>query len=125
MDRETLLTYARNQFAAEPEYLWAGHPTYCVLRRGGSRKWFAALMDVPRARLGLDGPGSVDLLNVRCGPLLSGSLLGREGFLPAYHMNKTNWVSIRLDGSAPEGEILELLAISYHQTGPKGSKRPL
>ena len=39
----------------------------------------------------------VDLLNVKCDPVLIGSLLLKDGFFPAYHMSKDNWVSILLD----------------------------
>jgi predicted DNA-binding protein (MmcQ/YjbR family) len=66
----------------------------------------------------------VDILNLKCGPVLLGSLLGKEGYLPAYHMSKGNWVSIRLDGTVPEEDIFWLLGISYDLTRPKGRKKP-
>ena len=74
-------------------------------------------MPVRRDRLGLAGTEKVDVLNVKCGELLLGSLLGRPGFLPAYHMSKGQWVSILLDGTVPEDEIKDLLNISYDLTG--------
>ena len=120
MDRERVLRYARERFGSEPEYLWAKYPTYCVLRHGGNRKWYAAVMDVPRNKLGLPGTDAVEILDVKCDPRLLGSLLETEGFLPAYHMNKSNWVTILLDGSVPDGEIQNLLALSYDLTRGKG-----
>ena len=120
MDRERVLRYARERFGSEPEYLWAKYPTYCVLRHGGNRKWYAAVMDVPRNKLGLPGTDAVEILDVKCDPRLLGSLLEAEGFLPAYHMNKSNWVTILLDGSVPDGEIQSLLALSYDLTRGKG-----
>ena len=113
MDRQGLIDHALARFGAEPEYLWRKYPGYFVLRRPDSGKWFALVMDVPRDRLGLAGGGSADVVDVKCGPALLGSCLGREGFLPAYHMSKTNWVSIRLDGAAPDADIAALLDISY------------
>lgn len=121
MDREALLTYVREQFAVEPDYPWAKYPNHCVLRHLGNRKWFAAVLEVSRKTLGLAGEGTADVLNVKCDPLLLGSLLESDGFLPAYHMSKTNWVSILLDGSVAEEEIVNLLTMSYEMT--KG-KRP-
>ena len=120
MDRESVLRYARERFGSEPEYLWAKYPTYCVLRHGGNRKWYAAVMDVPGNKLGLPGTDAVEILDVKCDPRLLGSLLETEGFLPAYHMNKSNWVTILLDGSVPDGEIQNLLALSYDLTRGKG-----
>ncbi len=115
MDRQALIEYALERFGAEPEYLWKKYPRYFVLRRPDNGKWFAVAMDVPRDRLGLEGSGSADIVNVKCGPILLGSYLGRIGFLPAYRMSKTNWLSIRLDGAAADEDIAALLDISYNQ----------
>lgn len=120
MDREKLLAYAREHFGSEPEYLWAKYPTYCVLRHTASRKWYAAVMDVPGSKLGLPENRVMEILNVKCEPILLGSLLGTKGFLPAYHMNKSNWVTILLDGSVSDVEIRNLLIISYDLTRGKG-----
>ena len=116
MNRDDILRYAGEQLGAGPEYLWAKSPTYFVLRHGNNRKWFAAVMDVPWAALGLSGEGRADILNIKCDPLLTGSLLEREGIFPAYHMNKSRWVSLLLDGPLPDEEIIGLLLISYDLT---------
>ncbi len=42
----------------------------------------------------------------------------QSGYLPAYHMNKERWITIRLDGSVPEEEIKNLIDMSYHLTKP-------
>lgn len=113
MDRQALIAYALERYGAEPEYLWKKYPRYFVLRRPDDRRWFALVMDVPLDRLGLEGDGAVDIVDVKCGPILLGSYLDRAGFLPAYHMSKTNWISVRLDGSAGDADIAALLDISY------------
>ena len=43
----------------------------------------------------------------------------QPGFLPAYHMNKQNWISIILDGSVPDDKIFPLLGLSYDSVAPK------
>lgn len=73
-------------------------------------------MDVSRKKLGLSGDGSVDILNVKCDPLMIGSLLKESGILPAYHMNKANWITVLLDNSASDEHIKMLLDISYTMT---------
>ena len=111
--RERVLRFAAESFGTQPEYLWADTPEAAVLRHPNSKKWYGILMRVSRERvglryinlisrerLGLEGPGAADVLNLKCGPLLLGSLLEEPGFLPAYHMSKTHWVSILLDGPA-------------------------
>ena len=116
MDKQEIINYAQQHFGTEPEYLWAKYPTYCVLRHLNNHKWYAALMDVPKNKLGLSGNENVDILVAKCGPILLGSLLLNKGFLPAYHMNKSNWVTVLLDGSVPDDEIFNLLSVSYDLT---------
>ena len=41
-----------------------------------------------------------------------------DGVLPAYHMNKEHWVSLRLD-MLPDATLLDLLADSYGLTRAK------
>ena len=65
----------------------------------------------------------VDILNVKCDPVLSGSLRIQPGILPAYHMNKENWISILLDGTVDVKQIFTLLDMSFELTAKKsGSK---
>ena len=116
MNREELIEYAVSEHGAQPEYLWKKYPNYFVLRHAVGGKWFAVVMDVPKCRLGLDGDGSVYIADLKCGPILGGSYLGKNGFLPAYHMNKENWISVLLDGSVPQEEFITLLETSYYLT---------
>ena len=47
-----------------------------------------------------------------------------DSVVPAYHMNKTHWNSIILDGSIPENEIKNMIYDSFELTKlNKGSKR--
>ncbi len=114
--REQILRYAMEQQAAQPEHLWAKYPNFTVLRHTNNRKWYALFMDVERKKLGLPGEGTVEVLDLKCDPLLRGSLLETKGFLPAYHMNKDKWITVLLDGSVPKDEIITLLNMSYDLT---------
>ncbi len=116
MNRKELLQYALDICGAEPEYLWRDYPDACVLRHGDNRKWFAVIMSVERRKLGLPGEGTVDLLDVKCGPILGGSFIGSAGVVPAWHMNKSQWIGVLLDGSAPDGTVRQLLDISWELT---------
>lgn len=95
-----IFDYAKESYGAKPEYLWSAHPDYAVLRDGGTGKWFAVLMTVDKRRLGIGGDGSATIMNVKCEPLLVDILKRRSGYLPAYHMNKSKWISVVLDESA-------------------------
>ncbi|MGR6980975.1 MmcQ/YjbR family DNA-binding protein [Testudinibacter sp. P27/CKL/0425] len=117
MNRQTLLTYISTNYAVDVEYLWKTHPNYAVFRHSNNRKWFVLIADVERHKIGLEGSGRVDLMNLKAPPELIDSLRQAKGFLPAYHMNKEHWISLLLDGSVSESEILELLDLSFQLTG--------
>jgi len=129
MDRKALEAYIAEVYAAEPEHLWAKYPNYIVFRHAANKKWFAAILDVSRKRLGMTEEGVVDVLNVKCGPLLVDALRAEPGIYPAYHMSKTNWVSAALDGSVDDERLKLLLDMSFDLTavkrrGPKGGPTP-
>ena len=120
MTRDELIEFVRDEYSGEPEYLWAALPDAFVFRHTGNRKWYAVVMEVERRRLGLGGEGSVDVLDVKVGPVAVGSFLGEPGVLPAYHMNKAHWISLMLDGTARDETIKLLLEVSYGLTGKTG-----
>ena len=76
-------------------------------------------MELPECKLGLPGERIVDVLNVKCDPILIGSLRQQKGFFPAYHMNKDSWISILLDNSVSADEIKNLIEMSYRLTMKK------
>ncbi len=119
MDRNAVIRYIVETYGAQPEYLWSDSPDACIFRHRENRKWFAIIMGVQRAKLGLPGEGSADLMNMKCGPLLSGSFAGKPGILPAWHMNKTHWIGALLDGAASDTDIRELLDLSFTLTRGK------
>lgn len=120
--KEQILSYAKKTYNAVPDTPFRTAPTYLALRHADTRKWYALIMDVPREKLGLSGGESVDILNIKCDPVLSGSLRINKGILPAYHMHRDNWITILLDGTVAEKDIFPLLDMSYEITRQK-SKR--
>lgn len=91
-----------------------------VLRHGLGGKWFGILMKVPRDRVGLDGAGMAEILNLKCDPLIGFGL--RQSYadiLPAWHMNKQHWISVRLEGDVPEDTLETLIRMSYDLTGKR------
>ena len=116
MDRAELFAQIAELYGAEPEYLWSSAPNYAVFRHSENRKWFGIVMDVPATRLGLEGDGAIDILNVKVDPEDALVLRLADGILPAYHMNKKNWVSVVLEGNIPDDMLLGLLEMSFGLT---------
>ena len=69
-------------------------------------------MDVPLYRVTKGDPTDspvVDVLNLKIDPSVRQELLSREGYYTCYHMNKVGWISIVLDETVPDRDILDLL----------------
>ena len=86
-----------------------------VFRHADTKKWFGILLAVPKRYFG-EGEGSEVCLNAKCPPELSAMLRqSYAGVLPAYHMNKERWVTVRL-GGVPEEEVKNVLLLSRELT---------
>ena len=95
-----------------------------VFRHEDSRKWFAIAMNIPYGKLGLLREGNVDVVNLKCAPEVIESIAGVEqGIYPAYHMNKTHWLTVALDGSCDNDTIAWLVSVSFDLTRGKLKKR--
>lgn len=73
---------------------------------------------LPLQKLGLS-QGESDILNLKCDPMYSFSIINGTGIFPAWHMNKEHWISVRLDGTVPLGEIIPLINMSFALTKSK------
>lgn len=119
MTRQELIDHIFDEYSVEPDYPFPRDDVTCVFRHTDNRKWFGIVMTVPCRTVGISRDGNVDILNVKCDPIMMGPLRGRSGFRPAYHMNKDRWITVLLDGSAEKEDITALLAMSYRMTAAK------
>ncbi|MBR6593611.1 MAG: MmcQ/YjbR family DNA-binding protein [Clostridia bacterium] len=119
MDKYKLEEYIADTYGVEADYPWQSTPEYAVYRHSDSRKWFAVVMDIPKRYLGLAEDGRIDIMNIKCPYATISTLLGEEGFYPAYHMNKYCWISVALDGRVGAETVKELLELSHSLTSNK------
>lgn len=119
--REDIKKYTLETYELHSLQLWAKTPTNEVLRHETNGKWFGIIMKVPQNKLGLEGDEIIDVMNVKCDPEMISLLVSQPGFAPAYHMNKTHWISIPLNGTADDETIYHLLDASYNMTAGKNA----
>ncbi len=116
INRINLDKYIFDTYGVKADYPWIDKPEYAVYRHESSKKWFGVIMTIPVSKLGLEGDYSVDVINLKCDLLLIGSLHKEKGIFPAYHMNKSYWISVLLDGSVDDETIKWLLNLSFDLT---------
>lgn len=120
--RQSVLDYVFGKYMVESDYPWQNDDKSAVLRHRDNKKWFALIMRLSPGRLGLECEGWIDVINLKSDPILIGDLRQRQGFLPAYHMNKDSWITVALDGSVGEEEIFSLIDLSYKLTKSKAKR---
>ena len=119
MTGQELTDYIFDAFSVEPDYPFPRDDVTCVFRHTDNRKWFGIMMKIPYRTLGMNRDGETDIVNIKCDPVLMGTLRGKPGFRPAYHMNKDKWITILLDGSAGREEVTALVDMSFRMTETK------
>lgn len=123
MTRKDVFSYAKKTYRAEPDYPFHEDFDSAVLRHRDTGKWFALIMHVKANKLGYENEELLDILTMKSEPMLIDSLVLKPGFHRAYHMNKTQWISIELKDTIPAGEVKSLIDLSYELTGHKKSVR--
>lgn len=114
--RESIFGYVKSKYSTKPENIFSEFPRYCVLRHRHNDKWYGLIMNVPKDKLGIQESGEIDIMDVKIEPELLGSLLKKEGFHRAYHMNKENWITIDLSSNVTAKEVEEMIDNSYKLT---------
>ncbi len=110
---QQVIAHVRDVYGDELEFLWRQYPDCSIWRRQDTQKWYAALMELPKSKLGVDSEELVDVLDLRLPPGEMAGLIDRVRYFPGYHMNKKHWYTVCLDGSIPLEEIGERIAVSY------------
>ena len=108
-NRITKLIY--DKYNVEPEFLWDDSPDYGVFRNKRSNKWFGIIMNIDKSKIIEYSNGLVEIINIKLDNV--SNYLNIRGIYPAYHMNKKSWVSIILDDTLSDNEIMDLINISY------------
>lgn len=102
------------QFNNTPEFLWDKFPSYGVYRNKKNKKWYAVIMNISSSKISKKlNSEDIDVINIKIRTDNVQNLLKREGYYPAYHMNKKNWVTIILNDTIDTNEIFELVKQSY------------
>ena len=109
LTREAVIEYSLTFPFSYEDYPF-DDPNWTVMRRSDTKRGFAWIFEK-------DGHIWV---NVKAQP--DWALFWRDLYpsvLPAYHMNKTHWNSIVLDGSVPDDAVEDMISRSYDLCGKR------
>lgn len=110
---KNLISYVRDKYGDELEFLWEKYPNAAIWRRKDTKKWYGLVMEISERKLGLDSDKDVEILDLRGKVDELQNLIDGVKYFAGYHMNKKSWYTIRLDGSVDFDEICTRLDESY------------
>ena len=105
--------YINDKYNDEPNFLWKKFPSYAVYRNKNNNKWYSIIMNVDLSKLKA-GFGEVEILNVKLDKEKVLELLKQKEFYQAYHMHKTDWISIILNDTIDDYTIMKLIDRSFN-----------
>ena len=108
-----IITYVKNKYGDELEFLWEKSPKNAVIRRKSSNKWYAVILTISKRKLNLDSDKIIEVINLHNIAEEIEKLIDNKKYFPAYHMNKKHWCTICLDRTVELKEIYKLIDISY------------
>ena len=95
-----------------------------VFRYQKNKKWYGLVMNVNKSVFGKEYKDEyVDVINVRIDEKKREIIINNKSIFPSYHMNKQKWVSILLDESLSDSEIMDYINYSRNFMINKSSKK--
>jgi predicted DNA-binding protein (MmcQ/YjbR family) len=108
-----------NRYGEFPKFVWQKFPGYGIFKNSTNDKWYGLIMNINKHKLNIKASNEeIEILNVKLNEAKISKLLTMQGFYKAYHMNKRNWITIILDDTLTDKEILNYI-IESHQYSEK------
>lgn len=113
MTRSEIKKYIKNKYKIDSIAFLEEWSDFLVFRNE-KKKWFAIIMNVPYNKVYRKAIETkiIDVLNVKLDPEMVSTIKNEKGFAPAYHMNKTHWVSIEIN-KVSDKIIKDLIDMSF------------
>lgn len=104
-----------NKYNNIPEFPWKKSPGFGIFRNPENKKWYGLIFNINRNKLD-DGDGEVEAINLKLDKEKIVNLLNQKGFYPAYHMNKKHWITIILDDTISDKDVMNYIDESHTLT---------
>ena len=108
-----------DRYSVEPDFPWdeGEHEPSGVFRHGGNNKWFGLIMNIDRRHLDKNAAEeTVDVINLKADEKKTVALHKIRGIYPAYHMNHSKWISVTLDDTLDDRDVMDLVDESFRLT---------
>ena len=114
MEAKEIISYIKNKYQDELEYLWDKFPENAIWRNKQNNKWYGLILTIEENKLGIKGNKKIEIIDLRYPKDDIKNIVDNKKIFKGYHMNKNNWITIKLDSSVTLEEIYNLIDISYN-----------
>ena len=108
-----IIKYVKDKYNDDLEYLWTKFPNNAVWKNKENNKWYGVLLVLSENKLGIESDKIIDIIDLRYQKDKIKTIVDNKKIFEGYHMNKDNWITIRLDESVNTKKIFELIDNSY------------
>ncbi len=108
-----------DRYSVEPDFPWdEGEQNPAgVFRHGSNNKWFGLIMNIDRRHLDKSAcEETVDVINLKADENKTAALHRIRGIYPAFHMNHSKWISVMLDDTLDDRDVMDLVDESFRLT---------
>lgn len=104
------------KYGDTPAFMWKKFPTYGVFKNRKNNKWYGIIMYIEKSKLDENSSDKVEIINVKVNKDSINQLLTINGVFPAWHMNKKHWISVVLDDTLTDKDIMTYIEESHSYT---------
>lgn len=108
-----IIKYVKEKYNDDLEYLWKKFPNNAIWRNKDNNKWYGVLLVVSESKLGLESEKMIEIIDLRYQKERIQEIIDDSQVFAGYHMNKSSWITIKLDESVDIEEIYKLIDNSY------------
>ncbi len=104
------------KYGDKPAFMWEDYPTFGVFKNSETGKWYALIMYINKQKLNENDDSMIEVMNIKLDQNKIPELIKKDGFFPAYHMNKKYWLTLSLDDIINDKDIMKYIDESYQYT---------
>ncbi len=108
-----IIKYVKEKYNDNLEYLWQKFPENAIWRNKVNNKWYGIMLVLSKRKLKIDSDEIIDIIDLRYPKETIENFVDNDKVFSGYHMNKNNWITIKLDNSVETEKIFKLIDNSY------------
>ena len=109
-----IIKYVEQKYNDKLEYLWEKFDDNAIWRNKQNNKWYGVLLIISESKLGIQSDKMIEIIDLRYQKEKIEDIVDNKKFFRGYHMNKNNWITIKLDNSVDTETICNLIDNSYN-----------